>query len=91
MSSKVAEMPKNNKAAVEVADIEQDIANNESTFQERIAQLIANDPTASRLQGRLEILRGLHSQLNQYLLISKVKHLFVMLKLQYLLLVHYSI
>ena len=65
MSSKVAEMPKNNKAAVEVADIEQDIANNESTFQERIAQLIANEPTASRLQGRLEILRGLHSQLNQ--------------------------
>ncbi len=65
MSSKVAEMPKNNKAAVEVADIEQDIANNESTFQERIAQLIANESTASRLQGRLEILRGLHSQLNQ--------------------------
>ena len=65
MSNKVAEMPKNNKAAVEVADIEQDIANNESTFQERIAQLIANEPTAARLQGRLEILRGLHSQLNQ--------------------------
>ena len=60
MAEKVAELPKNNsKSALDPEELANDIANNESTLQERIAQLIGADPTASRIQGRLEVLRGL--------------------------------
>jgi len=60
MSDKVAKMPDTKKPALEVEDVTVDmIAQNESALNERLAQLIANDPTASRIQGRLEILRGI--------------------------------
>ena len=65
MSEKVTKMPDTKKPALEVEDVTADmIAQNESVLNERLAQLIANDPTASRIQGRLEVLRGLNSQLN---------------------------
>ena len=59
MSSKVAEMPKKENPAPENNGVADELAANEQAFQERVAQLISNDPTASRLQGRLEILRSL--------------------------------
>ena len=59
MSEKVAKMPKNENPAPEANGVADELATNEQAFQERIGQLIANDPTASRLQGRLEILRSL--------------------------------
>ena len=65
MSEKVTKMPDTKKPALEVEDVTVDmIAQNESALNERLAQLIANDPTASRIQGRLEVLRGLNTQLN---------------------------
>ena len=65
MSEKVTKMPDTKKPALEVEDVTADmIAQNESVLNERLAQLIANDPTASRIQGRLEVLRGLNTQLN---------------------------
>ena len=65
MSEKVTKMPDTKKPALEVEDVTSDmIAQNEAALNERLAQLIANDPTASRIQGRLEVLRGLNSQLN---------------------------
>ena len=65
MSDKVTKMPDTKKPALEVEDVTMDmIAQNEIALNERLAQLIANDPTASRIQGRLEVLRGLNSQLN---------------------------
>ena len=65
MSDKVTKMPDTKKPALEVEDVTSDmIAQNEAALNERLAQLIANDPTASRIQGRLEVLRGLNSQLN---------------------------
>ena len=65
MSEKVTKMPDTKKPALEVEDVTADmIAQNESVLNERLAQLIANDPTASRIQGRLEVLRGLNSQIN---------------------------
>jgi len=59
MSEKVAKMPDTKKPAPEANGVADELATNEQAFQERISQLIANDPTASRLQGRLEILRSL--------------------------------
>tara|TARA_R110002020_G_scaffold389567_1_gene600181 strand:+ start:358 stop:558 length:201 start_codon:yes stop_codon:yes gene_type:complete len=65
MSDKITKMPDAKKPALEVEDVTSDmIAQNEAALNERLAQLIANDPTASRIQGRLEVLRGLNSQLN---------------------------
>ena len=65
MSDKVAKMPDAKKPALEIEDVTEDmIAQNEIALNERLAQLIANDPTASRIQGRLEVLRGLNSQIN---------------------------
>tara|TARA_R110000737_G_scaffold280577_2_gene287219 strand:+ start:307 stop:507 length:201 start_codon:yes stop_codon:yes gene_type:complete len=65
MSDKVTKMPDTKKPALEVEDVTSDmIAQNEAALNERLAQLIANDPTASRIQGRLEVLRGLNAQLN---------------------------
>ena len=65
MSEKVTKMPDTKKPALEVEDVTSDmIAQNEAALNERLAQLIANDPTASRIQGRLEVLRGLNTQLN---------------------------
>ena len=65
MSDKVAKMPDTKKPALEVEDVTADmIVQNEVALNERLAQLIANDPTASRIQGRLEVLRGLNTQLN---------------------------
>ena len=65
MSEKVTKMPDTKKPALEVEDVTSDmIAQNEAALNERLAQLIANDPTASRIQGRLEVLRGLNAQLN---------------------------
>ena len=60
MAEKVAELPTNNSTpALESEDVMNDIATNESALQERIAQLISTDPLSSRIQGRLEILRGI--------------------------------
>jgi|TARA_R110000744_G_scaffold18200_1_gene49031 hypothetical protein len=65
MSDKITKMPDTKKPALEVEDVTSDmIAQNEAALNERLAQLIANDPTASRIQGRLEVLRGLNAQLN---------------------------
>ena len=65
MSDKVAKMPDTKKPALEIEDVTEDmISQNEIALNERLAQLIANDPTASRIQGRLEVLRGLNTQLN---------------------------
>jgi len=65
MSDKVAKMPDTKKPALEVEEVAVDmIAQNENALNERLAQLMANDPTASRIQGRLEVLRGLNSQIN---------------------------
>ena len=65
MSDKVTKLPDTKKPALEVEDVTSDmIAQNEAALNERLAQLIANDPTASRIQGRLEVLRGLNAQLN---------------------------
>ena len=65
MSDKITKMPDTKKPALEVEDVTSDmIAQNEAALNERLAQLIANDPTASRIQGRLEVLRGLNTQLN---------------------------
>ena len=65
MSEKVAKTPDTKKPALEIEDVTEDmIAQNESALNERLAQLIAHDPTASRIQGRLEVLRGLNTQLN---------------------------
>tara|TARA_Y100000593_G_scaffold77059_1_gene142548 strand:- start:2208 stop:2408 length:201 start_codon:yes stop_codon:yes gene_type:complete len=60
MTEKVAELPTNNsKPALESENVMNDIATNENALQERIAQLVSSDPLASRIQGRLEILRGI--------------------------------
>ena len=60
MTEKAAELPTNDsKPALESEDIMNDIATNENALQERIAQLVSSDPLASRIQGRLEILRGI--------------------------------
>ena len=59
MNNKVAELPTKEKPAPESNGVADELAANEQAFQERVAQLIASDPTASRLQGRLEILRSL--------------------------------
>ena len=65
MSEKVTKMPDTKKPELEVEDVTVDmIAQNEAALNERLAQLIANDPTASRIQGRREVLRGLNAQLN---------------------------
>ena len=65
MSEKVTKMPDTKKPALEAEDVTVDmIAQNENAFNERISQLVANDPTASRIQGRLEVLRGLNAQIN---------------------------
>ena len=65
MSDKITKMPDTKKPALEVEDVTSDmIAQNEAALNERLAQLIANDPTASRIQGRLEVLRGLNTQLS---------------------------
>jgi len=65
MSEKVAKMPDTKKPALEAEEVAVDmIAQNENALNERLAQLMANDPTASRIQGRLEVLRGLNSQIN---------------------------
>ena len=65
MSDKITKMPDTKKPALEVEDVTSDmIAQNEAALNERLAQLIANDPTASRIQGWLEVLRGLNAQLN---------------------------
>jgi len=65
MSDKVAKMPDTKKPALEAEEVAADmIAQNENALNERLAQLMANDPTASRIQGRLEVLRGLNSQIN---------------------------
>jgi len=69
MSEKAAKaiqkMPDTKKPALEAEEVAVDmIAQNENALNERLAQLMANDPTASRIQGRLEVLRGLNSQIN---------------------------
>ena len=69
MSEKAAKaiqkMPDTKKPALEAEEVAADmIAQNENAFNERISQLVANDPTASRIQGRLEVLRGLNAQIN---------------------------
>ena len=65
MSEKVTKMPDTKKPALEVEDVTADmIVQNEVALNERLAQLIANDPTASRIQGRLEVLKGLNTQLS---------------------------
>ena len=65
MSDKVAKMPDTKKPALEAEEVAVDmITQNENALNERLAQLVANDPTASRIQGRLEVLRGLNLQIN---------------------------
>ena len=59
MNNKVTELPTKEKPAPESNGVADELAANEQAFQERVAQLIASDPTASRIQGRLEILRSL--------------------------------
>ena len=61
MSDKVTKMPDAKKPALEAEEVAVDmITQNENALNERLAQLVANDPTASRIQGRLEVLRGLN-------------------------------
>ena len=65
MSEKVTKMPDTKKPALEAEEVAVDmITQNENALNERLAQLAANDPTASRIQGRLEVLRGLNLQIN---------------------------
>ena len=65
MSEKVTKMPDTKKPAPEAEEVAVDmITQNENALNERLAQLVANDPTASRIQGRLEVLRGLNLQVN---------------------------
>jgi hypothetical protein len=65
MSEKVTKMPDTKKPALEAEEVAVDmITQNENALNERLAQLVANDPTASRIQGRLEVLRGLNLQIN---------------------------
>ena len=65
MSEKVTKMPDTKKPAPEAEEVAVDmITQNENALNERLAQLMANDPTASRIQGRLEVLRGLNLQIN---------------------------